>query len=436
MKRIGHVIEEIVEYSNLYESFMYIMRGNKRKRSYCGRYLLKNRDDIIKKVKERILSGTYKLTKYNEFEICERGKIRKIQSIPLIDRIYLHAIMRVVEKYINRRFIRNTAASIKGRGGKYLLDILYNDLKLLNNDVWVYKCDIRHFYENINQEKMFNILCTIFKDKNLLSILHNCINFLPNGLSIGLRSSQSLGNLYLSYYVDHYIVDMLSHKYYYRYCDDIIIIDIDNRRLSFLVNKFKEKILESDLDIKSNDQFFHLKKRPIDFLGYIIYNNEYKLLRKHIKQRFARHWKNVKSYKRKCSLIGSFYGMAKHSCSNNLFKKITNITMKEFKDFGLIYEGKDGKKFYDCPLYSLSDIQNIPLIISEYIQNIKTRQGDNRYIVLFKYVENGQEGKFFTSSDELKQMLDKISNIEEGFPFKTVIVRKKLSDNKNKYIFT
>lgn len=32
MKRIGHVIEEIVEYSNLYESFMYIMRGDKRKK--------------------------------------------------------------------------------------------------------------------------------------------------------------------------------------------------------------------------------------------------------------------------------------------------------------------------------------------------------------------------------------------------------------------
>lgn len=53
-----------------------------------------------------------------------------------------------------------------------------------------------------------------------------------------------------------------------------------------------------------------------------------------------------------------------------------------------------------------------------------------------KNAENSQECKFFTSSEELKQMLDKISNIEEGFPFKTIIVRKKLSDNKNKYIFT
>lgn len=68
MKRIGHVIEEIVEYSNLYESFMYIMRGNKRKRSYCGRYLLKNRDDIIKKVKERIntFDRPYLFTRNNE----------------------------------------------------------------------------------------------------------------------------------------------------------------------------------------------------------------------------------------------------------------------------------------------------------------------------------------------------------------------------------
>lgn len=46
----------------------------------------------------------------------------------MYDRIAVHAIMRIVEKYLNRRFIADSAASIKGRGG-FLIRRMLKDMK-------------------------------------------------------------------------------------------------------------------------------------------------------------------------------------------------------------------------------------------------------------------------------------------------------------------
>ena len=36
----------------------------------------------------------------------------------------------------------------------------------------------------------------------------------------------------------------------------------------------------------------------------------------------------------------------------------------------------------------------------------------------------------------MKQILDKISDIEDGFPFETIIREERFGENKTKYIFT
>lgn len=45
MRREGHIIEEIVEYSNMAESFDQVLSGTKRKKSHQGRYLLAHREE-------------------------------------------------------------------------------------------------------------------------------------------------------------------------------------------------------------------------------------------------------------------------------------------------------------------------------------------------------------------------------------------------------
>ena len=75
MKRYGHLIEKIIEESNLLEAFSMVMRGKKRSRTV--RYFKKNRDKILAGLAEEIKSGKYAPEGFREFEVVENGKVRE-----------------------------------------------------------------------------------------------------------------------------------------------------------------------------------------------------------------------------------------------------------------------------------------------------------------------------------------------------------------------
>ncbi len=323
MKRKGKLIEEIIARNNLEESIRHVLRGIKRKTCKTGKQILGNKESVIQELQKIISSGEFEISNYREQVIKERNKTRIIQVTPLMERIALNAIMKVVEKYINKTFIRTTAASIKGRGTHYLYHIIKKDMiKDPEGTRYVYKCDIKKFYESIDQDLMIEVLKRYIKDKTVLKILEKCIRALPKGLSIGFRSSQVLGNLFLSHYLDHYLKDKLRVKYYYRYCDDIVILASSYKELTFLKNEVHKRMNMCKLTIKSNEQMWDIRKRDLDFLGFRIFYTGKTQIRKHIKKTFAKKWNRTTDLTRKMQLLGSFYGISKHVNFRNMFKKI------------------------------------------------------------------------------------------------------------------
>lgn len=129
MRRDGHIIEEIVEYANIAESFDQVLRGTKRKKSRQGRYLIAHREEVIKELTHRIADGSFTVQDYREREIREGGKTRRIQILTMKDRIAVHAVMAVIDRHLRRRFIRTTAASIKERGMHDLMAYIRDDIK-------------------------------------------------------------------------------------------------------------------------------------------------------------------------------------------------------------------------------------------------------------------------------------------------------------------
>ena len=127
MRREGYIIEEIIEYSNMSESFDKVLRGKKRKRSRQGRYLLAHREEVIKELTEQIANGSFRVSGYRERTIHEYGKERNLQILSMKDRIGVHAIMSVVDRHLQRRYIRTTAASIKERGTHDLMKVIRQD---------------------------------------------------------------------------------------------------------------------------------------------------------------------------------------------------------------------------------------------------------------------------------------------------------------------
>lgn len=192
-----------------------------------------------------------------------------------------------MESIWRKVFIKNTYSSIRGRGIHKCVKDLYKDL---HNNVeetqYCLKLDIRKFYPSIDHEILYSIIQKKIKDKWLLTLLKGIIDS-AEGVPIGNYLSQFFANLYLTYF-DHWIKEEVKCKYYYRYADDIVILDSDKSRLRNILITIKfyfHNILK--LKLKPNYQIFPIEKRGIDFVGYI-FRHKYILLRKSIKAKMLR----------------------------------------------------------------------------------------------------------------------------------------------------
>ncbi len=441
---LANLIPEIVCEENMYDSFDYVV-GHLEYEAQREEYK-PLRESYVVQLTAEIMSGVFRIYRSDvrDIHVKEGPKERDVQAPTVYKRVGIHAIMVVVERYTYPSLIKNTAASIKGRGMHWMHHIIEDDLKNVPNMMrYYYQNDIKHYYDSIDHDLMKAELRKYISDEVLLPMLDNFVDLLPQGLSKGLRSSQCYANLFLSP-VDHLMNEHVQtytlkteegeelRYLYFRYCDDVVIFSDSKKTLWKLRDMYVEALSKLKLSIKPNEAVRPISE-GLDFLGFVQYE-DYSLIRKRIKQRVARHLAKVKSRKRRQELIGSFKGMAIHADCKHLYHKLTGLKMKKFSEMGVTYTPEDGKKRFPGNTVRLSSITNIPLVVLDYEKNLKTENGDDRYLVSVKDGETFK--KFFTASKEMKQILDKISDIEDGFPFETVIRSEPFGDNKMKYIFT
>lgn len=433
MKRYGNLIELIVEPENMSRSFDDVVGGLRpvsRQAIFCA-----HRAEILERLTEEIKSGEFRVGGLSCFEVTTGGKRRVIQTASVVGRIGCNAVMNVVDAVCYRSLIATSAASVKGRGLHYLHGILSRDLRLhADETTYYYKCDVRKFYDSIDHDVMMNCLGRYIKDRTLLSILEGFVRAVPDrGLAIGLRSSQCFGNMLLDA-VDHYMKEREGVRFYYRYCDDIVMLADEKKKLWRWRDALVGQLSGLGLEVKGDEAVRPLSE-GLDFLGYVHYGS-HSLLRKRVKQRFARLMSRVKSRRRRRELMGSFKGMAAHGDCNHLYYTITGYQMKKFSEMGVTYTPADGKKRFPGKMMRLGAIVNKTIEVHDYESGIKTSQGEDRYVVSFFDPATKEWGKFFTASEEMKNLLDQISDIEDGFPFETVIESEVFDGNKVKYKFT
>lgn len=474
MKRLGdELIEEIIAEDNIRDSIHCVLRGTKRKNSRIGRCILKYEDKFIRSIAKRIKSGKFQTIRYQEMLVHDGPKVRRVQAIPILDRIAANAVMSVVEKHIFKRYIRTTGASIKNRGAHDLLEIIKRDIRENPDSMrYVYKSDYTKFYETICQDFMMFCLRRMFKGKILMYIFESFVRMMPSGISIGLRSSQVFGNILLSMFLDHYLKDHKRWKRYYRYCDDILSGAGTKSELWEFRNMMHERAEYMKLNIKEDERIFPIEN-GIDVLGYVVFPDIIRL-RKRNKQNFARKIKYKKSKRRRIELTASFYGLCKHADCNHLFYMLTGVKMKDFKNLKIKPKYQDNKKRFDVTVVDIKDICNEKLIIHDYEKGIipkwqreeyqqevarattkynelRKKYGDNipddvsyvhpddvpkpegRMIILVEN-EEGQKSKFFTGDKEIWSIMEQADEMGE-IPFRTTI-KKIRNNNSFKYIFT
>lgn len=327
---------------------------------------------MLASLQESLINHTYTVSPYKEQTRVERGKLRKLYKLPYFpDRIVQWAILQVIEPYILKSLIKRTYSAIPGRGVHQALEdikkTLYNDVE---NCLYCIKIDIKHYYQSINHEILKDKLRCIFKDKDLLWLLDLIIDSVETadeedlerlhqlkeidedvltkfikgrnetpeeryeryinsriGVPIGNYFSQYAGNFYLSS-LDHYILEQLHAKHYYRYMDDLVILCPTKEEAHYMLDKVRDycerKLL---IKFKSNYQIFPTYVRGIDFLGFRIFR-DYVLLRKSSCKSFKRRMRAIAehgkkhpiSYKDYCS-YNSYLGWLKPCDSDRLKTK-------------------------------------------------------------------------------------------------------------------
>lgn len=316
MKRIGNLYGKIYSIENLQLADSIARKGKAKQPGVIEHD--RNREENIHKLHLMLKDKTYRTSEYTTFTIYE-PKERLIFRLPYFpDRITHHAVMNVLEPIFVSTFTADTYSCIKRRGIHAAARAVKRALIDVENTMYCLKLDIKKFYPSVDHDTLKQLLRRKIKDNELLWLLDEIIDS-TDGLPIGNYLSQYFANFYLAYF-DHWMKETKRVKYYFRYADDLVIFSDNKPYLHRLLSEISSYLNNNlKLTIKGNYQVFPVASRGIDFVGYVFFHTHV-LLRKSIKQNFARMLKqrrNVKS-------IASYNGWAAHCNSKNLLKKLLN----------------------------------------------------------------------------------------------------------------
>jgi len=277
MKRYGNLYPQIWDISNINQAHLNARRG----KAHYQEVQMVNADEeyYLSQIQDILLNKTFRNSKYETFIKRDNQKVRKIFKLPYFpDRIIHHCIVQVLEPIWVKTLIADTYSSLKNRGIHKGVKRIKQALIDTENTKHCLKMDVRKFYPSINHDILKQILSTKIKDPDVMQLLNEIINS-TEGVPIGNYLSQHFGNLYLSGF-DHYMKEQMKCKYYFRYCDDVVILHADKGFLAD-IRVHAEQYLNNQLklDLKGNWQIFPIEARGLDFLGYKFYPH-HTLLRK------------------------------------------------------------------------------------------------------------------------------------------------------------
>ncbi len=420
VRRAGtsNLFEQVTSIDNLKLAAKKAQKNVKRKSASLKGFLA-NQEQKVFELQQELRNGTFKTSPYYQFKVFE-PKERTVCALPFYpDRIVQHACMNILLPIWERKFTADTYNCLKGRGTHGFVRKLK---KTLQNDVegtqYALQIDIRHFYESLDHETLKKIVRWTIKDKRLLALLDEIIDSHPDGVPIGNYTSQFFATLYLTQF-DHYVKRVLKAKYYFRYCDDIIILSDSKAELWRILKGIVEYLEKLKLVVKPNLRVFPTDT-GIDVVGYVFYHTHTRL-RKRTKLRFEQKCEKARKLGKegvafKC-YIGSYLGLLKYADSINLKKKYLKseygiCLMKKFNE--IADEEDKAPQFYDGHNYHISDILGQTIEVLKF-KNV-TIHGKEKIIMQIN--KDGVLGYVFTGSEVLK---DKINKYKDSLPFECVI---------------
>lgn len=306
MKRYGNLYPEIWDMENIKRAHKNARKG---KMYYQEVQMVNaNEEKYLQMIQDMLRDKTFRNSKYEVFIKRDSGKEREIYKLPYFpDRIIHHCIMQVLEPIWLKTLIADTYSSIKGRGIHRGVERIKTALNDKENTQYCLKMDVKKFYPSIDHNILKSIIRQKIKDKDVLWLLNEIIDS-TDGVPIGNYLSQYFGNLCLSGF-DHWMKEQQKCRYYFRYCDDVVVLHSDKKHLAQLrmdVSTYLNTYL--NLNLKENWQIFPVADRGIDFLGYRFFHS-HTILRKSIATRFKQRMEDIKENHERLAPINIISGV-------------------------------------------------------------------------------------------------------------------------------
>lgn len=323
MKRHGNLCQQICTIENIEEAH----RNARKGKTHYGevRRIDKEPGKYCQQIRAMLLAKTFRNSKYTVFTLHDSGKERIIHKLPYYpDRIIHHAIMQIVEPIWKRTMINDTFSSIRGRGIHKGMRRVMEAMKDEDGTRYCLKLDISKYYPSIDHSILKQVIRRKIKDPDLLWLLDEIIDSAP-GVPIGNYLSQYFANLYLSKF-DHWMKETMNRKWYFRYCDDIVVFGHTKEELHALLSAIQDYLCVSlKLKVKPNHQVFPVEARGIDFLGYVFRHN-YTLARRRIRENCIKALKgNIRDIHKQ---LPSYFGWFVHCNSYNLRRSLVGTDLR------------------------------------------------------------------------------------------------------------
>ena len=324
MKRFRNIYPQVYQFDALHRAYRRARRGKRNTRSVLD--FERDLEGELIQLQNELVWSTYRTGAYHSFHIHE-PKLRLVAALPFRDRVVQHALIEQLEPIYEARFIFDNYACRPGKGTHAGADRLQHWIRVMQRNqgkVYALKADIRQYFASIDHDALKGILARKIGCRDTLAMCSEIIESWHPGLPIGNLTSQLWANVYLNE-LDQFVKHELRARYYLRYMDDFCILapcKSDLHRMHRACEEFLSDHLRLALNQKT--QVFPVGPRPVDFLGYRIWQTHRKLRKRSI-VRMRRQLRRLQRLYREGRIglpdirrhLASWLGHAQHAHSFN-----------------------------------------------------------------------------------------------------------------------
>lgn len=333
--------DELINIENIFRAWRVFKVGKEKKQEVI--FFERNIEDNLFSLYRELSTGKYHHRAYEFFRISDPKK-RDIHKADIRDRIVHQIIYDYLSDSFEPIFIEYSYSSRVGKGSHLAvkqLHIFSQDIAKRNfGRCYGVKLDVRKYFENIDHNIIFDIICKNIYDERIRKVIWEIIDSFHcksrKGIPLGNITSQIFANIYLNE-LDQFVAKKLKVRHYVRYNDDFVILDYNKERMVEFARKAKifvgNKLL---LKIPKEKITFRKLKWGIDFCGYIVLSNAILLRRKtkrrmlknifHVSERFEKGEIASRDF---FKVFNSYCGLLKHCNSHNLKNKIISECLYE-----------------------------------------------------------------------------------------------------------